>query len=95
MPNLKMDVLNSLMLKKQFAEAELFRLAGQEGNAVVYKERVNGMEAQLQTIAVINAEIGLFNQYFPDQQPAAENIPAPEQRVQTEGQVHQGQTHGE
>ena len=53
------------------------------------------MQRQLESIAVLNAEVGLVAQYFQDP-PAQQPVPAPESApAQPQGQVHAGQTHGE
>lgn len=90
MANLKLDLLNKINNEKYFEELELVRLA-QDPN-MNYKEKVESMSYRLANIAVLNAQLGLVGQYFPEQQPAP--MGAPVQQA-PQGQVHQGQTHGE
>lgn len=86
MANLKLDLMNKLQNDKYFEEIELVRLA-QEPN-MNYKEKVEAMAYSLQSIAIINAQVGLVEQYFGEQVPQ-------QQAAQPQGQVHQGQSHGE
>jgi len=90
MANLKIDLFNKLSNDKMFEEMELVRLA-QEPN-MNYKQKIEKMSYRLSNIAMLNAQLGLLTQYFPEQQPvqapaAASQAPA--------GQVHAGQSHGE
>ena len=88
MANLKLDLVNKLNNDKYYEELELIRLA-QEPN-MNYKEKINEMSYRLQSLAVLNAQIGLVGQYF------QEPVPQGEQLAQApQGNVHQGQTHGE
>jgi hypothetical protein len=91
MANLKLDLLNKLRNDKYYAELELVRLA-QEPN-MNYKDKIDLMTYKLGEISLLNANMGLAEQYFqePVQAPAAG---APVQ-AQPQGQVHPGQTHGE
>jgi len=96
MPNLKLDLVNKLNNDKYYEELELVRLA-QEPN-MHYKEKIDLMGYKLEKLAILNAQLGLVNQYF--QEPAAPpaEVPAPQGAPVVEapkGQVHQGQTHGE
>jgi hypothetical protein len=96
MANLKLDLLNELNNKKMYAELELVRLA-QEPN-MKYADKIDLMNDELEDLAIINAKIGLVNQYF--QEPVApEGVPAPppppQEPVAPQGKVHQGQSHGE
>ena len=93
MANLKLDLVNKLNNEKYYEEHELIRLA-QEPN-MNYKEKIEDISASLKNIAILNAQLGLVEQYF--QEPAPQNAPAPEQQVaeQPQAQVHQGQSHGE
>jgi len=101
MANLKADLLNELRNQKYFAEMELLRLA-QEPN-MNYKEKIQGIDGQLEEIALITNKIGLAEGYFQDAPPqeAAPNVPeAPvaEQPVPEQPQVAQpqpGQSHAE
>jgi len=86
MANLKLDLLNKLRNDKYYEELELVRLAGDAN--MNYKEKIDSMDNRLLSIAMINTKMGLAEQYF--QEPAPQ--PAPQQ---PQGQVHQGQTHGE
>ena len=91
MANLKLDLINKLNNDKYYEELELVRLA-QDPNTN-YKEKIDAMAYRLGELALLNAQLGLVNQYFqepPQTAPAnvlAQGAPA--------GQVHQGQTHGE
>jgi len=96
MANLKLDLLNKLRNDKYYEELELVRLA-QDPNAN-YKEKIDAMSFRLSNLAVLNAQMGLVEQYF--QEPAQQQPPQvmPEQvpvQGQPAGKVHQGQTHGE
>jgi len=98
MANLKLDLQNKLNNDKFYAELELVRLA-QEPN-MNYKEKVELMNVELETLAVTNAKLGLVDQYF--QEPAPQAAPAPQQAPapapvaeKPAGKVHQGQSHGE
>lgn len=96
MANLKLDLLNKLNNDKFYEELELVRLAGDPNTN--YREKIDAMSFRLSNIAVLNAQLGLVNQYF--QEPAPVAAPAaPEGQVpvggQPAGKVHQGQTHGE
>lgn len=89
MANLKLDLLNKIQNDKYFEEIELVRLA-QEPN-MKYKEKIELMANTLQYIAILNAQLGLVEQYFGEQtQPTQAQAQA-----QPQAQVHQGQTHGE
>lgn len=97
MANLKLDLLNKLKNDKYYEELELVRLAGDPN--MHYKLKVDEMACSLKEIALLNAEMGLVEQYFQDapQQPQA-NAPAPQQPQPAEvnpTKTHQGQTHGE
>ena len=86
MANLKLDLLNKLNNDKYFEEMELVRLAGEPN--MNYKQKVEEMSWKLSNIAMLNAQLGLIAQYFPDQpQVAPQSAP--------QGIVHQGQSHGE
>ncbi len=73
MANLKLDLVNKLNNDKFYTELELIRLA--QDPAMNYKLKIEQMQEELAAIAVLNAEIGLIEQYFPEQQAA----PAPAQ----------------
>lgn len=95
MANLKLDLLNKLRNDKYFEEIELVRLA--EDPNTNYKNKIERIAERLEKIALLNAELGLVEQYFqqqpqPMQQVAPEQVPVQGQPV---GKVHQGQTHGE
>jgi len=95
MANLKLDLLNKLNNDKYYEELELVRLA-QDPNTN-YKEKIEAMSYKLANLSLLNAQIGLVGQYFQEPpQAAPANVPqgAPVQQ-QPQGQVHQGQTHGE
>jgi len=98
MANLKLDLLNKLRNDKYYEELELVRLA-QDPNAN-YKEKIDAMSFRLSNLAMLNAQMGLVEQYFqepvPQQQPQPQVMP--EQvpvGAPPAGKVHQGQTHGE
>lgn len=92
MANLKLDLLNKLRNDKYYEELELVRLA-QDPN-MNYKEKINEMSYKLQSLALLNAEMGLIEQYFQEPAPVAVPQGAPVQQAPA-GQVHPGQTHGE
>lgn len=87
MANLKLDLLNKIQNDKYFEEIELVRLA-QEPN-MNYKEKIELMANTLQYIAILNAQLGLVEQYF------GEQTQSTQAQAQPQAQVHQGQTHGE
>lgn len=89
MANLKLDLLNKLRNDKYYSELELVRLA-QEPN-MNYQIKIDEMDVELTELALLNAKMGLVEQYF---QEPAQGAPAPAQNV-PQGQVHPGQTHGE
>jgi hypothetical protein len=96
MANLKLDLINKLNNDKYYEELELVRLA-QDPNTN-YKEKIDQMGYKLQNLAILNAQLGLVNQYFQEPVPQAAAgapvAPAPQAGAPA-GQVHQGQTHGE
>jgi len=90
MPNLKIDLVNKLNNDRYYEEIELVRLA-QEPN-MNYKEKIDLISEKLLNISILNAQIGLVNQYFQDQPVAQPNtVPSPTPA----GHVHPGQSHGE
>lgn len=97
MANLKLDLLNKINNEKYFEEMELIRLA-QEPN-MNYRDKIESMTYRLEKIALLNAEIGLVNQYFqdPSEQQQMPMQQAPQMPMQQAPQqfVHQGQSHGE
>ncbi len=98
MANLKIDLLNKLRNDKYYEELELVRLA-QDPNTN-YKGKIDAMAFQLERLAILNASMGLVEQYFqepntqqmPPQQPMPEQVPVGGAPA---GKVHPGQTHGE
>lgn len=86
MANLKLDLQNKLNNDKMFAELELVRLA--QDPTMNYKIKIEKMDSELKNLAILNAQLGLVEQYF--QEP--ENPPVQQAPV---GQAHQGQSHGE
>jgi hypothetical protein len=97
MANLKLDLLNKLRNDKYYEELELVRLA-QDPNTN-YKGKIDAMAFQLEKLAILNASMGLVEQYFqeqpqqaPVQQVAPEQVPVGGAPA---GKVHPGQTHGE
>jgi len=99
MANLKLDLLNKLRNDKYYEELELVRLA-QEPN-MHYKEKIDSMQNRLAALSLLNAEMGLVEQYFQEPVPAPQEgapVGAPQGAPVVEapkGQVHPGQTHGE
>jgi hypothetical protein len=99
MANLKLDLLNKLRSDKYFEEMELVRLA-QEPN-MNYKQKIEEMQVQLASLAMLNAQMGLVEQYFQEPAPPQQAAPAtaPDGQVpvqqQPAGKVHPGQTFGE
>lgn len=103
MANLKLDLQNRLNNQKFFAELELVRLAQEP--AMNYETKIIQMDDQLRSLALVNAKIGLVDQYFqepvagaPGAPPAPQQAPpAPAAPVAAKpaGQVHKGQSHGE
>lgn len=98
MANLKIDLLNKLRNDKYYEELELVRLA-QDPNTN-YRGKIDAMTVQLEKLALLNASMGLVEQYFQEQpqQQAPPMQVAPEQVPvggQPAGKVHPGQTHGE
>ena len=95
MANLKLDLLNKLRNDKYYAEIELVRLAGDPN--MNYEWKINEMQGKLNEIALLNANMGLVEQYF--QEPAPVAAPAPQASPIPQnapaGVVHPGQTHGE
>lgn len=96
MANLKLDLVNKLNNEKYYEEIELIRLA-QDANTN-YKEKIEEMSDILADIAIINAQIGLVEQYF--QEPAQQKAPAPAgdgatAPAQPQGNVQPGQSHAE
>ena len=94
MANLKLDLLNKLRNDKYYAELELVRLA-QDPN-MNYAWKIDQMKDKLNEIALLNADLGLVEQYFQEPAAAPANVPqgAPVQAAPA-GIVHPGQTHGE
>ena len=102
MANLKLDLVNKLKNEKYYDEIELIRLAGDPN--MNYKFKMEDMSAKLMNIALVNAQLGLVEQYFQEQAPqsgavapAQADVPVQEQAptAKPEGQVHTGQSHGE
>lgn len=95
MANLKLDLVNKLNNEKYYEEIELIRLAGDAN--MCYKEKMVEMSERLEDIAMLNAQLGLIEQYF--KEPAPQNVPAPEGekavKPAPQGQAHNGQSHAE
>jgi len=91
MANLKLDLLNKLGNDKYYEEIELVRLA--QDPDTNYKNKIDDMVLSLKNLAILNAQIGLIEQYFkePVQPEQINNSQTPVGQTQ----VHQGQTHGE
>ena len=88
---MKLDLLNKVSIDKMYEEMELVRLA-QEPN-MNYREKVETMLERLKNIAILNQQITLINQYFPEQS-QQNQVQQPQQQYQTQ-QPHHGQTHAE
>lgn len=103
MANLKLDLINKLNNDKFYEEVELIRLA--QDPAMNYKSKIMEMQESLGQLALLNAEIGLVEQYFPEAQPEApaqaeapvqaDAAPVVEAPAAPAGKVHDGQSHGE
>ena len=105
MANLKLDLINNLNNEKYYAEIEFFRLAAEPN--MNYKEKIRVMADQLEKVAILNAQVGLVENYLPEQQVQPQQQqpqPAPEAPVaeapvaeapKPAAKVHQGQSHGE
>ena len=103
MANLKLDLIQRFTEQKMLAELELVRLA-QEPN-MCYRDKLELMEEELDVLRVVNAKIGLINQYFQDPEPQqapapqqeapAAPAPAPAPAAEPQAKVHKGQSHGE
>jgi len=96
MANLKIDLVNKLNNDKFYEELELVRLAQEP--AMNYKLKIEQMDYQLGQLALINAKIGLVEQYFQEPAPQAAPQAAPAGAPVAEApaaKVHQGQSHGE
>jgi len=91
MANLKLDLLNKIRNDKYYEELELGRLA--QDPVMNYKYKIEEMQLKLNNLAVLNAELGLVEQYFQEAPPV--DAPPAQANVAPAGQVHQGQTHGE
>ena len=99
MANLKLDLINKLNNEKYYDEIELIRLA--QDPSMNYKEKIDLMQVKLETIALLNAELGLVEQYFkePEAPPVAQAPPpqadAPAEQPAPQAKVQPGQSHGE
>jgi hypothetical protein len=94
MANVKQDLMNRLGTEKYYAELELGRLAADPN--MNYEEKIVNMAFKLEKIAVLNGQIGLANQYFPEvQPPVVAAAPAQPPTQPAGGVVHPGQTFGE
>jgi len=91
--NLKVDLINQLGNQKFYAELELGRLAGDPN--MNYKVKIDLMQEKLKEITILNGEIALTQQYFPDPAPAVEQAATEIPPVQQKTQLLPGQTHGE
>ena len=89
MANLKLDLLNKLRNDKYYAEIELVRLA--QDPSMNYSWKIDKMKGKLNELSLLNASMGLVEQYF--QEPAPQG--APVQGNAPAGVVHPGQTFGE
>jgi len=95
MANLKLDLLNKLKNDKYYEELELVRLA-QDPNTN-YLEKINSMSYRLSTLAILNAQMNLVEQYFQEPVPVPPVVQpdAATMGQKPVGQVHPGQSHGE
>lgn len=97
MANVKQDLLNKLGTDKYYAELELGRLAADPN--MIYLQKIELMAYQLQLIAILNGQIALAGQYFPDQvvapAPVATEGAAAQPVQQAGAQPHPGQTFAE
>lgn len=98
MANLKLDLIENINKDKFYEEHELIRLAQEP--SMNYKLKIELMQEQLKNLALINAELGLIEEYFREPAPAAAPAPAPEPApapapAEPKAKVHQGQSHGE
>jgi hypothetical protein len=82
--DLKVDLTNKVQNELFFTSLELSRLA-QDVN-MNYQHKIDEMSFQLERIALLNAKLGLVEQYFTP--PADQDAPAVVQ-------PQQGQTHAE
>jgi hypothetical protein len=102
MANLKLDLVNKLNNDKFYEELELIRLA--QDPAMNYKLKIDLMQSQLGNLALLNAEIGLVEEYFKeppapaaqapaqaDAAPVKEEAPAPKEAPKPQA----GQSHAE
>lgn len=87
MADLKRDLINKISNDKYYAEIELIRLA--QDPTMNYEEKIHKIQGQLNGLAILNAQLGLAEQYFQPQQGGQP------QTQQPAGNVHQGQSHGE
>lgn len=76
MADLKLDLVNNLNNEKYYEEIELIRLAADQN--ANYKDKIEIMSLKLETIALVNAKLGLIEQYFKENVPAPQNASAPE-----------------
>lgn len=90
MADLKRDLINKISNDKYYAEIELIRLA--QDPTMNYEGKIYEIQSQLNKIAILNAQLGLAEQYFQIPQNAATGQQVGQQPV---GNVHQGQSHGE
>lgn len=97
MANLKIDLVNILNNKKYYSELEVIRLA--QDSSMNYEEKLIGIDAEFERLVIINAKVGLVEQYFKEQQPVEQQLAEqPHQQQPPQQQpavVHNGQTHGE
>jgi hypothetical protein len=72
MDRLKRDVLDELIRDKNFIELDNARLS--QNPIINYREMVNKIKDNLETIAIINGTLGLLEVYFPE--PKQKDIPS-------------------
>jgi len=62
MPDLKIDLINKVAIRKQYDELELIRLGGDD--KMNYEKKVNEMAFLLKNISESNAQLALIEFYF-------------------------------
>lgn len=65
MGDIKIDLLNKISNDKYFEELELIRLSNDQH--IIYKKKIDLMDAVLTKIALINIKLALIEQYFREQ----------------------------
>ena len=88
MANLKIDLVNNLNNEKYYGELEVIRLA-QDPN-INYKTKLDEISFELGKIAMVNAKLGIAQQFFQDEQPPQKQpvIAPPPVQQKSNGQTH-------